>query len=286
MLITKIIIERTKMKKYILILFITSLPLFGETPVITVSIPPQSYFIHRIAGDQTFDVNIMIPNGQSPAVYSPNPSQIRRMTMSAGFFLVGHPAFIFEKKHINPYLSKQNKNTISLYNSVKNAGLSIDDSDPHIWMSPEFMKITAIQLYDFLKEFYPEDSLSFKDNLTYLIREIETLQTKTAKLLKEHQVKQFIIYHPAWGYYAAEFNLEQIAIESHGHEPGPRHLSHITDHAHTHGENKIFIQRGFSQKSAEAIARETESEILEADPLEYDWIKTLNTMTQNLIGHL
>ena len=273
------------MKKYILLLFITSLPLFGETPVITVSIPPQAYFIHRIAGNQTFDVNIMIPNGQSPAVYSPTPSQIRKMNRTAGFFLIGHPAFIFERKHIDPILTKQKKSSVSIYESVKNAGLTVDDSDPHIWMSPEFMKITARKLCIFLKEIHPEDSLAYKNNLTVLTREIEALQENTSTLLKEFQIRQFIIYHPAWGYYAAEFNLEQIAIELHGHEPGPRHLSHITDNAHTHGENKIFIQRGFSQKSAEAIARETEAEIMEADPLEYDWIKSLNTMTQNLISH-
>lgn len=271
-------------KKYLILLFL-SFPLFGETPVITVSIPPQAYFIHRITGPNAFDVNIMIPNGQSPAVYSPTPSQIRKMNRSAGFFLIGHPAFIFEKKHIEPYLTNHRRRSVIIYETVKNAGLTPDDSDPHIWMSPEFMKITAQELCNFLKEFHPRDSLIYTNNLKVLTHEIETLQVNTSKLLKEHQVRQFIIYHPAWGYYAADFDIEQIAIESHGHEPGPRHLSHITDHAHTHGENKIFIQRGFSQKSAQAIARETGAEILEADPLEYDWIKSINTMTQNLIGH-
>ncbi len=270
--------------KCTLFLLLLSFPLFGARPVITVTIPPQAYFIHRIAGDQIFEVNIMIPNGQSPAVYSPTPSQIRKMSVSDGFFLIGHPAFIFETKHINPQLVKGNKKTISIYKTVKQAGFAVDENDPHIWMSPEFMKTTALQLYPFLKEFFPGDSLTFKKNLSVLINDIEVLQKETAKLLKEHQVKQFIIYHPAWGYYASEFNLEQIAIESHGHEPGPRHLSKIADHTHSHSENKIFIQRGFSQKSAQAIARDTGAEIIEADPLEYDWLKSIVTMTQNLIG--
>jgi zinc transport system substrate-binding protein len=257
--------------------------LFSGSPLITVSIPPQAYFIHQIAGEERFDINIMIPNGQSPAVYSPKPSQMKKMNRSDGFFLIGHPAFIFEDKHIRPYLNKNEFLPVfNLYEKAHRYHYSVDPHDPHLWMSPVLIQKIVQDMANYLAGFYPDDSLHFQKEAGRFTKEITALQEEIRVAFKKHNVEQFIIFHPSWGYFSRDFNIEQIAIEKHGHEPGPRYLSEITQHTHTHDTDKIIIQKGFSRKSAEAVANETGATVVEADPLAYDWVESLKTMKQLL----
>ncbi|WP_400168149.1 metal ABC transporter solute-binding protein, Zn/Mn family [Fidelibacter multiformis] len=268
----------------LILLMLQLLPVYADTPVITVSIPPQAYFIHQIAGENRFDVNIMIPNGQSPAVYSPKPSQMMKMNRSDAFFLIGHPAFLFETKHIFPYVNRRKDIPVfNLYREALNVSYTPDDHDPHLWMSPILMNKMLKDLTRFLHEFYPEDSLLFRQNAQRLSEKIITLQDSIQHLIREHQVREFFIYHPSWGYFARDFNLSQIAIETRGHEPGPGHLMQISRQVHEHDHKKIIVQKGFNQKSAEALAHETGAGLAEADPLTYDWLESIRTMTTILV---
>ncbi len=267
------------MRRIFFVLLLITGTLFAGKPLITVSIPPQAYFIHQIAGETRFDINIMIPGGQSPAVYSPRPSQIKAMNNSDGFFLIGHPAFIFEKKHIRPFLKKHTGiPVISLHEKAQNYAYETDPHDPHLWMSPVLIGHILPDLADWMSGFFPEDSLLFRNNAEHFALKIDTLQEELDVAFKEHGVEEFIIYHPSWGYFAKDFGIRQTAIESHGHEPGPRHLSELTRHTHEHDMKKIIIQKGFSRKSAEAVAEETNTRIVEADPLASDWMESLKTM--------
>ncbi len=250
----------------------------ADLPAITVSIPPQAYFIHRITGPDRFDINIMIPNGQSPAVYSPKPSQMMKMNRSEAFFLIGHPAFIFEKKHINPFLKKKEIPTFNLYEEASKAAYPAEADDPHLWMSPVLSTKILDDLAHFLSDFYPEDSLLFMRNAEMRTERITSIQDSIEDLIRENDIQKFFIYHPSWGYFARDFNLTQIAIESHGHEPGPGYLTQITHQIHEQDEQTIIIQKGFSRKSAEALAQETDAVLAEVDPLAYDWVKSIKTM--------
>lgn len=252
-------------------------------PVITVSIPPQAFFIHQIAGPHRFDVNVMIPNGQSPAIYSPKPSQMIKMNRSDAFFIIGHPHFIFEVKHIYPFLETKSIPVFSLYEQAAQVSYSLDPDDPHIWMSPILVTHILPFLSDFLDNFYPEDSLLFKEKTESLVKKIKTQQDSLAALFVKKGIKEFYVYHPSWGYFAQDFNLTQYAIESHGHDPGPEHLVNLVERIQ-HSENKkIIIQKGFSTKAAEVLAKETGARIVEADPLAYDWFESIQTMSTLLL---
>ncbi|HAE87176.1 TPA: hypothetical protein DCG86_04045 [Candidatus Marinimicrobia bacterium] len=276
--------KKTMISSILIFLLLQLSPVYAETHVITVSIPPQAFFIHQIAGENRFDVNIMIPNGQSPVVYSPKPSQMMKMNRSDAFFLIGHPAFLFETQHIFPYVNRHKEIPVfNLYQEALKVSYTTDDHDPHLWMSPILMNKMLKDLTLFLHEFYPEDSLLFRQNAQRLSEKITTLQDSIQHVIGEHQVREFFIYHPSWGYFARDFNLTQIAIESHGLEPGPGHLMRISRQVHEHDHKKIIVQKGFNQKSAEALAQESGAGLAEADPLAYDWLESIRTMTTILV---
>ena len=53
-----------------------------------VSIPPQEYFVERIAG-QRVETHTLVEAGRSPHSYSPTPSQMARLSEARVFFRIG-----------------------------------------------------------------------------------------------------------------------------------------------------------------------------------------------------
>jgi zinc transport system substrate-binding protein len=99
--------------------------------------------------------------------------------------------------------------------------------------------------------------------------------TITALLKADSTRRTFMVFHPAWGYFAREFHLRQIAIEVQGKEPSPREMEAILDQAKQYGIHTIFVQPQFSQQSACVIARQLHGRVLAADDLAYDWATNL-----------
>jgi zinc transport system substrate-binding protein len=90
------------------------------------------------------------------------------------------------------------------------------------------------------------------------------------------------VFHPAFGYFAEEYGLEQAAIEVEGHEPGPRELEKIISRAKERGVRVIFVQPQFSKKSAEAVARSIGGAVIPIDPLAYDWLDNLKRIGEKV----
>jgi zinc transport system substrate-binding protein len=87
------------------------------------------------------------------------------------------------------------------------------------------------------------------------------------KILAGCEGGEFFVFHPAFGHFARDYGLVQIAVEDHGHEPGPRHLAELIGHARASGARAIVVQPQFSQKSAAAVAKEDGAEVVVLDPL-------------------
>ncbi|ACL03249.1 periplasmic solute binding protein [Desulfatibacillum aliphaticivorans] len=63
----------------------------GDAPMpVYVSISPQAFFVGQIGGDRV-SVDVLIPPGKSPAVYSPTPAQMSGLAKAKVFFRIGVP---------------------------------------------------------------------------------------------------------------------------------------------------------------------------------------------------
>ncbi len=83
-----------------------------------------------------------------------------------------------------------------------------------------------------------------------------------------------MVFHPAWGYFADEFDLVQVPIEIAGSEPSPREMALLMDHAGEEGIGVVFVSPQFSTSSAETIAQELGASVVVIDPLAADWLAT------------
>jgi zinc transport system substrate-binding protein len=80
-----------------------------------------------------------------------------------------------------------------------------------------------------------------------------------------------MVFHPALGYFARQYHLEQLSIEFEGKVPTPRHVQNIVLQAKAQKIAYIMIQKEFDVENTEIIANETGSKIIQIDPLAYDW---------------
>jgi len=62
----------------------------------------------------------------------------------------------------------------------------------------------------------PANKAVYEKNATKYISKLNELDKKMKNILKGLKTKTFIIYHPAFGYFADDYNLKMLAIEKEG----------------------------------------------------------------------
>ncbi|MCP4682338.1 MAG: zinc ABC transporter solute-binding protein [Desulfobacterales bacterium] len=257
---------------------------------VTVSIVPQKYFVQKIGGDKV-EVFVMVLPGASPATYEPKPRQMIELTESRIYFAIGVPFEAVWLKKFNgvnpgmPIIKTQDgieKIPIAhhLHDGNRDNDAKGKDSheirDPHIWLSPPLVMIQARNILDALLKVDPAHRAVYEKNYRAFIKELTNIDVKIKGLFAGNdEGAQFLAYHPAWGYFAEAYGLEQIAIESEGKEPRPKRLQNLIIYAKDRGVKAIFVQPQFSTKNADIIAKAIGGKVVFADPLAKDWAKNI-----------
>ncbi|MDD4951259.1 MAG: zinc ABC transporter substrate-binding protein, partial [Desulfovibrionaceae bacterium] len=143
--------------------------------------------------------------------------------------------------------------------------------------SPPLARIMADNVLAALSEIDPENARTYAANHASLVRDIEALDRDIRAIFAgvDPAKRRFMVFHPAWGYFAEAYGLTQIPIQAEGKEPGPRTLARLISEAKNLGVRVIFVQPEFSERSAEVIARAIGGRVQAADPLAPDWLENL-----------
>ncbi len=139
-------------------------------------------------------------------------------------------------------------------------------------MSPRLAKKIALNVCDALVAADPANAGAYRAGLDGLLADLDALDAETAAALEPLRGRAIYVFHDAFGYFADAYGLRQVAIETGGKEPGPRHVAELIDRARADGVRVIFVQPQFSTMSAEAIAREIGGAVVPFDPLARDYI--------------
>ena len=248
--------------------------------IISVSVLPQKYFVERIVGDK-FDINVVIPPGSSPATYEPTPANLISLSHSPLYFRIGHIGF--EKAWMEKIISvnKQMK-IIDTSRGVKlitsdhhHEGKEEVGVNPHIWLSPSAVKIQAENIYNAIKMYDEKNAELYTKNYESFIKDLDKLDMQIKMMLKDVSNKKFIVYHPAWSYFAKDYDLIQIPIEFEGKNPSPKTIKNIIDVARKENIKVVIVQKQFDIKQASAIAESIKGHVIQMDPLSEDWIKNM-----------
>ncbi len=274
----------------------------SEKIIVSVSILPQKFFVEKIGGDKV-SINTLIPNGASPVLYEPNPLQMKNLEKSTVYFKVGHPNFAFEKRYFNEISNLDNNLQIVdmfsgvSYREFKNEHHHHSDeeshdenimdkeihTDSHVWTSPENVKIAALNIFNILSKIDSKNTKFYKNNYDIFIEEIGLLQLRITNIFADTKTEKFLVFHPSWGYFADEFNLEQISVEVDGKQPSMKLLLSVIEEARENEIKVVFVQEGFSKSSAKVIAKELDASIITISPLTENWLENLYSVA-NKIG--
>lgn len=257
---------------------------------------PQKNFVHRIVGggdNLDFDIHVMIPPGHSPATYAPTPQQMKDLSHSKLYFRIGHIPFENAwMKNIaanNPHMKIIDTSVgVDLIETGEDKGDLHQDYhhhagiDPHIWLSPRAVKIQAKHILDAVIEMDSKNQEFYKENYRLFLLDIDGLDREIKALLEKCSGTKFLVFHPAWSYFARDYGLEQLPIEVEGKAPNPANLKKIIDIARKENIDIIFVQEQFDTNSALAVAAEIGGQVVKIDPLALDWLANMKKIAQTL----
>ena len=244
---------------------------------VVVTILPQAEFVQRIAGDRAH-ITVMIPPGADPHTYEPTPSQLVEVSTAQLYVKIGSP-IEFELSWMAKILS-MNKNMIVI-DSSKGIDLinSTDEEeqglDPHIWTSVKNAEIMVQNIYQGFLQIDSINMTYYENNTNQYLQQLRTLDENITEILSGKTHRTFMVYHPAWGYFAKEYDLKQLSIEEYGKEPTPQQLQQLIDEVKAENISVIFVSPQFNARSAETIANEIHGTVVAVDPLAENYLENM-----------
>ena len=268
----------------------------SEKISVVVSILPQAEFVENVGGEKV-DVTVMVPPGASPHTYEPTPSQMVTLSKANMYVKVGSPVE-FELVWMDKLIAA-NKEMLVIDGSkgvqlVEMAAEHIHEGeehehgsmDPHIWLSPLNAKIMVQNIADGLAQVDPANRAYYEQNRDAYLQELTKLDQDIRDGLSGVENRRFMVYHPAFGYFAKEYNLTMLPIEEEGKEPTASGIAHLIEHAREHNIKVIFASPQFNPQSAKVVADAIGGRVVFIDPLARDYVMNLRRVLGELVQTL
>lgn len=279
--------------------------------VVAVSLVPQAWLVRRIGGDRV-QVEVMIAGGSDPHTFQISDADVTRLARSRVFFALGMP---FEQSPASRAVLKNgNARVVDLREDLARRGLIASgdrheethdheehadhdheehaehehdhahDEPFHIWLSPRLLKAQAETVAGVLEEIDPAGGEVYRAGLQAVSSELDALDAELRAKLAPLRGQTFFVYHPAWECFAADYELNQVAIEKDGKEPTDRELSELQQSAAKTAVKLILTQPQISSRAAQAVAQTAQLRIEQADPLAPDPVAELRRLADLLVS--
>lgn len=300
-----------KILALVLLALATILPLkaFSEPLGVIVSILPQQYFVAAMAGEAV-EVTVMVEPGADPHVYEPSPRQMVALSNADLYLAVGvsfedvwlprfqdaNPAMTvvhcdagvdklpMASHHHDEAGAEQEHHHDEAAGHEDEHGHEHGALDPHIWLSPSNALIMAENIYNALAAADPGNREVYRVGYQALVMDIQAVDQEIRSLFADIPAdeRSFLVFHPAWGYFAHEYGLNQVAVEVEGREPSAREMAELVRQAQEQHVSVIFVQPQMSEQTARTIADEIGADVAVLDPLARDWPANMLAAAQAL----
>lgn len=291
------------MKKITLIFLLSTTYIFSNINAV-VSILPEQTFVKAIGGDKV-NVSLMVLPGNSPHTYEPKPSQMKDVAKAALYFAIGVE---FENVWLDKFKNlNKSMQVIDLSSGIEKLPMTAhhdgvhdehhaeehsekhseehQGNDPHIWTSPDNVKIIAGNIYEALTKADPANESYYKQNYDKFISLIAETDHKIKSILSNKpKGTKFMVFHPSWGYFAQAYGLEQLPVEMEGKSPKPKELISLIKEAKEEQISAIFTQPEFSDSIAKVMANELHIKVIKVSPLSPNWSENLINISNAIVG--
>lgn len=258
---------------------------------VVVTILPQAEFVENVGGDRV-KVTVMVPPGASPHTYEPKPAQLKALAEATLYAKVGS-GVEFELVWMEKLLATNKEMlVVDCSEGVELREVVVEDEhedehhgamDPHIWMSPANARIMVQNICDGLVEVDPGNRRYYEQNRDVYLGQLAEIDREIRDGLAAVKNRQFMVYHPAFGYFAREYNLTMIPLEVGGKEPTAAGLTSLIEQAKAYDIRVIFAEPQFDPKSAGVIAEAIGGEVVLIDPLARDYTGNLRLILSQML---
>lgn len=255
--------------------------LLNAKPVVIASIAPVEYLAKAVGGDKIEVQSLAKGDVHS---YEPKPNDMKAVAKARIFIAAG---LEFEEAWI-PRFKASAKNLVVVKSDAKIAKLKEErgeqaehdekngaHADPHVWLNPMLAITMARNISDALIDMDKANKDFYLENFQKLMNNLLAFDESAKESLAGLKNRKFVVYHPAWGYFAAHYDLEQISIERSGKEPKIDEMASTLKMIKDENIKVIFADPNRSQKSAQILASQTGAKVELLDPLGYNLLENL-----------
>ena len=250
-----------------------------------VTIPPQVFFVEQIGGDR-IEVTAMVEPGRSPETFEPGPQQITRLSQAVLYFRIGigfEEAWLKRVREIrHGFRIVDTRRGVPLLAFHHSHPGEDQGADPHIWLDPGRVRTQAATIELALEEVDPSGGEVYRANLSRFLSALDELDAELKEVFRNAQGKKFLVWHPAFGYLADAYGLEQIAVEQEGKEPNAKGLTEILDQIRREGFQILFVPEQTRTRAMENLSKDAGLRIVRLDPLAKDYLINMRAMARQI----
>jgi len=238
---------------------------------VATTIAPLGDFVKAVGGEKV-EVIVVVPPGAEPHTFEPTPSLMMDVAKADLYVMNGAGLEFWMDK-----LLEANKRMVVVDSSQGVALLQErkGEIDPHIWIS---LRNAAVQVNNICAGLIEVDSQNkdfYIKNRDAYLETLKALDVELNRTFAGKKNKIFIVHHPAWTYFARDYDLSQVPLMENEKEPGPKYLGEVIDLARTNNITTIFVEPEYNPKAAEVMAREMNTSIVTLDPLAKNYLENM-----------
>lgn len=249
----------------------------GNRLGVIVSIGPEVEFVKAVGGDKV-DVTLMVPSNADVHTYEPLPSQLSKVAGAKMYVQVGS-GIEFE----NNYMERLKASNPSMLVVNASQGIQLiphpaededETLDSHVWMSPKNARIMVENIYEGLVQVDPANQAYYQRNRDQYLEKLDELDKNTTQLLKDKK-KPILIYHPAFGYYARDYNLTMIGAMTSDEEPSPQRIAMMVDLARKYNITTVYVESQYDPRFMQSIASQIGGQVLVVSVLDENYLENM-----------
>ena len=255
--------------KWIAYLFLFLLPsttLAGNVPHVLVSIKPIHSLVSNLLNGIT-KPELLLSGTQTPHDHQFKPGEVARLASADVIIWIGPSMEGF----LSRYLRKmKDRHVITLIHEPGEHGANELHADPHRWLDPELAFADSRKIAFRIIELYPHLRTRILENLEQLSRRLQKLDGQLKKLFAGNRHISAMLYHDAWSYFTARYQLtiDGIVNPQPHVQPGIRHLNQVQKTILSRQTRCLLIEPQFKPSYLKSIAASNQQiKVLKVDPL-------------------
>jgi zinc transport system substrate-binding protein len=238
---------------------------------VATTIAPLGDFVKAV-GSEKVEVTVIVPPGAEPHTFEPTPSLMMYVAKADLYVMNGAGLEFWMDK-----LLEANKGMIVVDSSQGVALLQENEgeTDPHVWISLRNAAQQVNNICSGLIGVDPANKEYYIKNREDYLQKLQSLDEELNQTFAGKKSRTFIVHHPAWTYFARDYDLSQVPLMENEKEPGPKYLGEVIDLARRSNITAIFVEPEYNPKAAEVVAREMNARIVTLDPLAENYLENM-----------